>query len=229
MDLPSVRVHDALVAKGVENIHHANTVLTACQFLRVKALLSRGTVESRGLKQTPQHSDKLDKRNSIWFDVFTDLVDIHERASTENHYGPVLFVLDLSLIERAYTGRIWLTKLNPTKWKGKSRQERWFQSSEDLNDNFSYGTFNHMMVFRHCGGELPFRGFLKEIILDDPEMDTEEEADLFSAAYGALRLAMTDSGLDIPIRKRECATGCRCKRNYRRDTEGTYERFIPEI
>lgn len=85
MDLLSVRVHEALVAKGVENIHHANTVLTACQFLRVKALLSRETVESRGLKQTPQHSDKLDKRNSIWFDVFTDLVDIHERASTENH------------------------------------------------------------------------------------------------------------------------------------------------
>ncbi len=229
MDLQSLRVHQALVAKGVENIHHANTVLTACQFLRVKALLSRGTVESRGLKQTSQYSDKLDKRYSMWFDVFTDSVDIHARAGTENRYGPVLFVFDVSMIERAYTGRIWVTKLNPTKWRGRSKKERWFQSSDDLNDNFSYGTFDHMIVFRHCGGELPFRGFLREIILDNPEMETKEDVDLFSAAYGALRLAMTDSGLDVPIRKRECATGCQCKRNYRRARKNIYERFIPGI
>lgn len=228
MDLPSLRLYEALVAKGVENMHHANTVLTACQFLRMKALLSRGTVESRGLKQTSQYSDRLDKRYSIWFDVFTDSVDIHARARMENRYGPVLFVFDISLIARAYTGRIWVTKLNPTKWKGRSQEERWFQSRDDLNDNFSYGTFDHMIVFRHCGGDVPFRGFLKEIVLDDPEMETEEEADLFSAAYGALRLAITDSGLDVPIRKRKCPNGCQCKRNYRA-TPSTYERFIPEI
>ena len=186
-------------------------------------------MEHRGLSQTPQNSDKLDKRYSIWFDVFTDSVDIHRRARSENHYGPVLFVLDLRLIEQVYTGRVWVTKRNPTKWRGKARRERWFQSVEDLNNNFSYGSFDHMIVFRHCGGELPFRAFLKEIILDDPGMKTDKGADLFSVAYGALRLAMTDSKFDIPIRKRKCASGCRCKRNYRRTARTTYERFVPDI
>jgi hypothetical protein len=170
-------------------------------------------VDRRGLNQTPQSSDKLDKRKSIWFDVFTDSVDIHEKAATENHYGPVLFVLDLSLIQRAYTGRVWLTKLNPTKWNSRPRQERWFQSVEDISDNFCYGNFDHMIVFRHCGGELPLGRFLKEIILDDPQIETKNKIDLFSAAYGALCLAMTDSALDARIRKRKCAAACRCRRN----------------
>ena len=56
MDLPSLKVYENLTAKGVENLHHANTVLTACQFLRVRTLLSRGTLESRGLKQNPAAS-----------------------------------------------------------------------------------------------------------------------------------------------------------------------------
>lgn len=228
MDLSSLRVYEELVRKGVESIHHANTVLAACQFLREKALLSRGTVERRGLLQTGQHSDDLDKRYGLWFDVFTDSVDIHERASTENHYGPVLFVLDVSVIEKTYTGRIWVTKLNPTKWKGTAHDERWFQSKDDINHNFSYGTFDHMIVFRHCGGELPFGRFLEEIILDDPEM-SKDKADLYSVAYGALRLAMTDAGLNIPIRRRKCARRCGCVDHYQNKPNTTYRRFVPVI
>jgi hypothetical protein len=229
MDLPSKPVFDALASEGVSRIHHANTVLTACHFIRSKALLSRGSVEARGLKQTKQSSDGLDKRYSIWFDVFTDSVDIHARAKRANHYGPVLLVFDAAIIEEAYTGRIWVTRENPTKWQGKARENRWFQSIEELRSEFTYGTFDHMIVFRHCGGELPFGSYLKKVILDDPRMTTEEGADLFSAAYGALRLAMTDSGIDIPIERRICEPSCRCRRDYRNGPEMAYERFMPEI
>jgi len=229
MDLPSSVVHNALAAVGATHIHHANTVLTACHFLRAKGLLSRGTVEHRGLPQTPQQSDGVDKKYGIWFDVFTDSVDIHARANSENHYGPVLFVLDLDLVAKAYTGRIWVTKLNPTKWRGTIDAERWFQSKADLEENLVYGTFDHMVVFRHRGGELPFGKFLTRLVLDDPEVETEDGLDLYSVAYGALRLAMTDAGLDIPIERRACAAACRCKRHYRDNDDSTLERFLPYL
>jgi len=229
MDLPSSQVHKAFVNIGADFIHHANTVLTACQFLRERALLSRGTIERRGLLQTEQSSDGLDKKYGIWFDVFTDSVDIHKRASTENIYGPVLFVFDVGLIQKAYTGRVWVTKLNPTKWDGKTKRQRWFQSKEDLKTNLTYGTFDHMIVFRHCGGELPFGKYLRKIILDDPGMKTKDGVDLYSAGYGGLKLAMTDAGLDIRIQKRICTPKCRCKRNYQRSPKETRGRFFPEI
>ena len=139
MDLPSKDVYKVLKGKGIGTIHHANSVITACQFLRDGALLSRGTIERRGMFQTPQSSDDVDRKRGLWFDVFTDSTDIHARAGQVNFYGPVLFVLDADLIYKAYTGKVWVTKLNPTKWHGVPRDERWFQSDEDLTENFKEG------------------------------------------------------------------------------------------
>lgn len=230
MDLPSTRVHEVLVSKGVRRLYHANTVLTSSHFIRDKSLLSRGTAAIRRLKQTPQYSDRLDKRYSVWFDVFADSVDIHSRARTANRYGPVTFKFDVALIAESYTGGVWVTKLNPTKWTGKSREKRWFQSIGDLEDNFEYGTFDHMIVFRHCGGVLPFSSFLQLILLDDPDMVTEDEgADLFSLGFGALRLAMSDADLDVTIRRRPCAAGCACKHAYQLDPTGTHAKFFPAL
>lgn len=229
MDIPSKHVFDALIDEGIDELHHANSVATACQFLRSRSLMSRGTVERLGITQTPQSSDDLDKRYGIWFDVFADSVDIHNRARRANAYGPVMFVFDTELINRSYTGRIWVTKLNPTKWSGKSEKQRWFQDKEDLEDNLTKGTFDQMLVFRHCGGELPFKKFLKRIILDDPQRTTEEDVDLYSMAVGALRLAMSDSGLDIPIERRVCRAGCKCNDNYGEDDERLYMMFDPKI
>ena len=229
MDILPKHVFKALKASGVRSIYHANSLITSCQFLRHGALLSRGSVERLGFKQTPQTSDELDKRHSVWFDVFVDSVDIHDRASQENFYGPVLFVMDTALIEKSYTGKIWVAKLNPTKWSGKTQKQCWFQSKEDLETNFEYGDFDHMVVFRHCGGELPFRSYLREIVIDDPKIRTEEGVDLFSMAYGAVQLAMSDRGADVPIRKRDCGAHCRCRKNYRANEAHTIQMFWPGI
>lgn len=228
MDLPSSTVWDVLADKGVEKLHHANSVLTSCQFLRQKALLSRGVVERSGLKQTAQTSDTVDRRYSLWFDVFADGVDIHDRASRINQYGPVVFVLDTEALRDIPTGRIWVTKLNPTKWKGVPREERWFQSRKDLEDNFVYGTFDQMIVFRHCGGLLPIEDCLKEIIIDDLDQSVGGY-DLASTAFGALTLAMSDSGLEVPIVKRDCVAACTCRRHYTRKSNEhrTIEMFFP--
>lgn len=225
MDIPSKHVYQALDDKGVRTLHHANSVITACQFLRSRSLMSRGTVERLGVRQTEQSSDQLDKRYGIWFDVFVDSVDIHARARRSNVYGPVLFEFDSRIIEKTYTGRIWVTKLNPTKWADRSEGQRWFQDKNDLETNFVRGEFDQMVVLRHCGGELPFKSYLNRIVLDDPQQETPEGVDLYSSAHGALTLAMADSGLDVPIERRVCAAGCRCIGNYRADRARCRELF----
>lgn len=229
MDIPSQHVFSVLTEKGVAELHHANSVATACQFLRSKALMSRGTVERMGLMQTAQDSDEVDRRYSIWFDVFVDSVDIHARASRANVYGPVLFVFDLTLIDRNKTGRIWLTKENPTKWAGKPDKERWFQGKDELSSDFLKGRFDQMIVLRHCGGVLPFGRHLKKIILDDPKIETDEDVNIYSMAVGALRLAMQDAGIDVPIERRQCNAGCACKAYWKGDDERLFKMFDPKV
>lgn len=228
MDIPANTVFDVLENNGVEHLYHANSVLTSSQFLRSKSLVSRGSVERLDVAQTEQSSDQADKRHSVWFDVFADAVDIHHRVRNVNHYGPVLFELSLDIIRRSHTGRVWITKLNPTKWAGMKRRERWFQSKEDLEENFVAGNFDHMIVFRHCGGALPFGNFLQRIILDDPHMKVEG-IDLFSAGFGALALAMSDAGLRVPITRRKCRAQCGCTKTYAKADDRAVKMFLPGV
>jgi len=212
----------------MDELHHANSVATACQFLRSRSLMSRGTIERLGVTQTPQVSDDLDKRKSIWFDVFMDSVDIHHRANRANVYGPVLFVIDAKIIKQTYTGHLWVTKLNPTKWSGKPDKDRWFQGKNDLEENFILGQFDHMIVARHCGGQLPFKSYMKKIIIDDPERETEDGIDFYSMAIGALWLAMKDASLDVPIERRQCRKNCKCKNYWGEDKDRLFQMFNPK-
>ncbi len=233
MEIPSRRVFEILKDKGIEYIHHANSVITSCQFLRKQSLMSRGTIDRAGLFQTEQKSDRIDKNLGIWFDIFADSVDIHDRAKRANLYGPVLFELDVELIANAYTGRVWITKCNPTKWdRNRKPEKRWFSSAEDLEENFRDGTFDHTIVFRHCGGELPIKKYLNKIILDDPMLVLETkkyDIDYFSMAYGAISLAMTEGGIDVPIEKRKCPSNCSCIEDYNDGTIDASKMFRPRI
>jgi len=92
------------------------------------------------------------------------------------------------------------------------------------------GRFDQIIVFRHSGGELPFKDFLKEIILDDPEITRKKDGlDYFSMSYGALLLSMTEGGIDVPIRKRSCKKKCSCLEDYRNDKDWTRNMFLPKI
>jgi hypothetical protein len=229
MHIPSVHVFKAISASGVTELHHANSIATACQFIRSRSLMSRGTVERLGIAQTAQASDEADKSYSVWFDVFLDSVDIHNRANCANVYGPVLFVFDINIINANETGRIWVTKCNPTKWDKKNEEERWFQDKNDLTKNFVLGRFDQMIVLRHCGGSLPFGKHLKKIILDDPVMDTTEQVDIYSMAVGALRLAMQDADINVPIERRKCRPKCSCKNEWGSDDSRLFKMFDPKI
>lgn len=230
MELPASDVFEVLANHDVKHLHHANSVITACQFLWEGSLLSRGTVERRGLLQTTQTSDLLDKKYSLWYDVFLDSVDIHERAGRANSYGPVLFVLDIERLRAQYTGHIWISKLNPTKWAGVAPGERWFTSVEDLTKHFVHGRFDQMIVFRSSGGELPLQDCLEKIVLDDPQQVLKLlNADYYAIGYGAMKLAMTESEIDVPIIRRKCDEACKCITHYAANANRTKAMYMPKV
>ena len=229
MDLAARHVRNVLVNANVTQLHHANSVATACQFLKNASLMSRGNVERRNLPQSPQSSDALDRRHGIWFDVFLDSVDIHERAHNANLYGPVLFVFDVDMLSAGNTGRLWVTKQNPVRWTRVGDRRYWFQDKDDLDENFVRGDFGQMILLRHCGGEVPFGGHLQRIIVDDPVGTWANNIDMYSMAVGALRSAMQEGGIDVPIRRRKCRAGCGCDDRWWQDQDRLRMMFHPVL
>lgn len=215
MELNALEVLKVLREKEVEFLYHANTLATSCTFMRSGALLSRGTVEQRGLKQSPQYSDALDKKYGIWFDVFLDTVDIHACAKRDNMYGPVLFVLNTDTLLTQSAPPIWVTKKNPTDWQdGEPVAERWFQSIQELRGSFSKNGFGHMLVLRHIGGVLPLKENLKRVILDKlPDGLLTRQVNVESYCRGALMSAALP-GTKGRYYNRVCQPGCRCQANY---------------
>jgi len=216
MQILSKRIYEILKDKGVSSIYHANSVITACHFLRNRCVMSRGSVDKHGLFQTSQISGQIGKNYGIWDDVFTDSVDIHRLAGNANSHGPVLFEFDIEIIRNTYTGKVWVTKSNPSEWEVETKHERrWFVSANDLDHYFTHGNSDHMTVFRHCGGKLPIQNHLRKIILDDPQLKIDSnQIDCFSMAYGAISLAMREGGLEVPIEKRVCDADCGCRDDY---------------
>lgn len=230
MELNAKDVYEVLLANKIDSLNHANSVITSCQFLRYGALISRGIIERKNWGQTSQASDELDKEFSIWNDVFVDSVDIHERANRANAYGPVLIKIDPSILISEYTGNIWVTKSNPTKWHTENVEERWFQSLEELKSNFSKGTFDQMIVFRHSGGELPIKNYVKEILLDDPKIENGPNFDIYSFALGALRFALEEGGMrNVAIKKRVCSPRCKCIDNYNNNLSNMATMYAPWV
>ncbi len=83
-------------------------------------------------------------------------------------------------------------------------------------------------MYQCIAGALPFKKYLKRIILDDPNIQTEDNVDFYSMAVGALHLAMQDWGLDVPIQRRQCRQGCNCKEYWTRDSDRLFQMFDPK-
>lgn len=205
-------VRQVLADKGVSRIFHANSVKTSLSLLKLGGLASRARVEASGLAQTNQISDALDRKYNIWNDIFMDSVDIHERISDRNHYGPVLFSIDLGVLGALASGsEVFVTKKNPTKWKDSDSQEdRYYNDVNDLYGNVVVGDFDHMLVIRHSSGLVKFDGFLKNVILDVP---VSGGGDYFDKAKAALENGLKDAGLSAAVSARSCSY-CRCNQSY---------------
>lgn len=230
MELNTLEVFKLLKAKGMNELFHANTVATSCGFLEKGALISRGSMERLGLKQTPQYTDSIDKYYSLWYDIFLDSSDIHYTIKDINQYGPVLFVIDLAILNNAANGNVWITKCNPTEWKNVEESKRWFVSLKDVEDNYSIGVFGYHLVFRHCGGELNIKEHLKEIVLDNPQMlkPDDKSADLYTFSSDVLLNSLKRGGFNISITQRSnCQPACICDRTYKHNKDLTIDKFYP--
>ncbi len=229
MQLSSRDVFTHLLQSGVTHLHHGNTVTTSCEFIRQKQLIARGCMDRLGLNQTAQASDANDKAQGVYFDIFLDSVDIHNRASRRNVYGPVLFKLSVERLRAMDLPPLWVTRSNPLYWNANTtHQEKWFETIGQLQLEFMVGRFNQMIVMRHIGGVLPLADCLEEIVLDDPQM-AEGQLGYFSLSIGAVLLARTSSTTPLPFafQKRTCAAGCACTNEYQADRAATLELFVP--
>lgn len=206
-------VYRILRSRNVLNLFHANSVKTSISLLRLGGLASRKAVEQASLAQTSQYTDAIDKKFGIWGDVFMDTVDIHDRISDRNKYGPVSFVMDISFLNHLpETTRVLVTRLNPSKWTDTDRDERrYFMSAGDLSAGLSIGDFDQMLVIRIAGGIIHFGESLLSINLDDPK-STQAASPEYGAAERALREA-AENRIDVEIVRRECSP-CRCVSSY---------------
>lgn len=218
-ELDANEVHTKLKKSGVDHLYHANTVRTSCTFFREGHLLSRGTLDVRGLDQTPQYIDRNDKEFSLWYDVilwydiFLDTIDVQDRLKRPNHYGPVLFAFSIEIMLEDWLTSVWITKSNPANWEKEniSYPDRYFNESElhDSYDPVATDAFAKHIVLRNIGGVLRLRPHLAKLILDDPERPwpNYENFDLLSMAWGALKNASRVGGFgpnDFKVETREC-------------------------
>ncbi|MFM2055997.1 MAG: hypothetical protein RLY71_382 [Pseudomonadota bacterium] len=201
-------LYNFLRCKNINNLYHANSMKTSVSLLKLKGLASRKYVEDKNLPQTIQATDAKDKMFGIWNDIFVDTIDIHKRGSRRNHYGPVLFCLDIKIfLSLPNDASVFITKSNPSKWTcDLVDSEKYFLRLEDLAIGFSYGTFDQTLVIRLKNGFLSFDGFLSKIILDDPcEL---KPSTVFNDSMQII------SKFGYNVFSRDCRAGCKCVEGY---------------
>lgn len=163
MRIPNQEFYNFLKSKGVTHLFHANTEKTSTSFIQQCGLLSRGAMEQNGMPLSYQYSDQRDKEVGVWFDIFLDDVDIHERASKRNLYGPVLFRYELDILLNN-TFHIYVTKSNPADWM--PNHTNYFLNMDEISNGYRVGTFEQMITLKNMTVPLYFLPSTT-IILDD--------------------------------------------------------------
>jgi len=226
MELRANRVHEVLQSKGIEELHHANTVVNTSTYLREGKLLARGVADEQGLIQSGQQTDTDDVRYGLWYDIFLDTVDIHDRKGGRNYYGPVLFSFDVEVLAEEWLATLWVTRENPQNWtQDDDHEDRWFVSVEDVEQNFRPTDFGSSIVLRSIGGKLRVEDYLTRITVDVPDREMYGVG-LHDYTIGALHASCATTDLFPDIYPRECPEGCNCKSEYGRMRDDTIEKFF---
>ncbi|GGX24210.1 hypothetical protein GCM10007242_34600 [Pigmentiphaga litoralis] len=172
-------------------------------------------MEQRGLPQSVQYTDALDQQLGVWGDIFLDTVDIHSRISNINLYGPVLFTFDLDFLDDLdEETRVLITRSNPTRWKTTtSHEDRYFADADRLDEGFSAGDFNQMLVIRTPTKVIKFSDKLDRIVLDYPSLNKDAE-EIFDKAQHALVRSLGKSLVGTDVIRRHCRINCKCGATY---------------
>jgi hypothetical protein len=230
MKLDNESLHTLFIEKGILYLNHANTVSTSITFFEQNGLLSRGAIENKGLYQSPQSSDVLDKIFNVWNDVFLDTVDLHGYFPRQNLYGPILFKISIDFLLTENLD-IWITKNNPIYWTAETPEnEKYFVSVEELNDNWNlYQRQKKMVTIKNQLDPILF-DYIYQIIVDDPKVKINE-IHLFNEARKAIK-NVVEHNLKIKNKftTRICKS-CFCTSNYLNDVNKTDLKrlFLPKI
>ncbi|MBE5321859.1 hypothetical protein IM793_22075 [Pedobacter sp. MR2016-19] len=217
MRLNNEELYNFFVEKEILALYHANTVGTAATYFSSGGILSRGYVEAKGLFQTPQSSDDIDKVLDVWNDIFIDTTDLHSYFNRENHYGPVLFELDRELIKDE-SFEIWITKNNPIYWKKETPlEQRYFQDIDELKDKWDgIQRQRKMITIRNANGPILFN-YVRRIIVDDPKVsitDGYDKIHVFNQMFHRIKATIPDDHqLKGKFIMRTCGS-CWCTDNY---------------
>lgn len=218
-------IYQILKNKGIEYLHHANTVATSITFIENRALLSRHYVETKGYYQTPQMSDNEDKKYDVWDSVFLDGEDLHKRYNQANKYGPILFKLKLEILNSPIIQGIYVTKNNPWYWKEHTKpDEKFYKSVKEVNRDYLTGKkvdSRIMFTIRSPNNEIKLNKFLHSIEIDIPKLIVNVKAggemSVGDYAVNAIQESLNLNGLGhIPISKRHAGEFrfCKCTLNY---------------
>ncbi|CUB03542.1 hypothetical protein [Marinomonas fungiae] len=209
MKLNNLELHEFLSSKNITHFFHANTVATSSFFIKAGGLLSRGDVEKMGGKQTEQSSDDLDKNFDVWFDIFLDTTDLHSFFSRQNHYGPVLFKINIDFLLDSDLD-VYVTKNNPIYWSNSMKEEdRYFIDVQELSDSWATRKRQRMMfTIRKPGGPILFNS-VEEVIIENPKVLIGEEK--IDPLHEGIKI-LTASGLNR-YSIRDCYN-CFCESNY---------------
>lgn len=216
-------LYEVLQSKGVQYLHHANTITTSLTFIEQRALLSRYYIESNELVQTSQKSDQEDKDFDVWDHVFFDGADLHVRYRRANVYGPVLFRVKLSLLKSHIVKHIFVTKTNPMYWRRSMQlSERYYSRLEDVDNEYLTGKVLDsyiMFTLRGPNNAVKLNKYLDSIVLDSPNiiigMKTGGTKQLLAYSEGKIKEALQENRLShIPVIIRSCPIHCGCRFNY---------------
>ncbi|OQP65419.1 hypothetical protein A3860_17295 [Niastella vici] len=226
-------LYELLIAKGVRNLHHANTVKTSLTYITNDALLSRHYVESLALVQTSQYTDEKDKELGIWDSVFLDGLDLHKKFVKPNKYGPILFYIDLSLLLDSEFSWVRVTKSNPDSWRPP--ETSFFENVNDINQNYLSGNKlddgRIMFLFDNPDKKISLSKYCRKIVVDDPRIElTFSDGTVTKIAEmvkASIEKAIDDckiTGIDVEIRHPNL-DGCNCYHLYKRMYEHSKEIF----
>lgn len=215
MKLNNLELYKLLKEKDISSFFHANTLTTSLTYIENKGLMSRGLVEKKGLNQTVQNSDDIDKKFDVWNDIFIDIVDLHGHFPRQNLYGPILFKFNIEFLKDDKFD-IYVTKNNPIYWKESDTDEdKYFQSVEELRTKWDeYAIQRKMFTIKNTSAPILFE-YLKEIILDDPRVQVKKESIVFSEKLTEELEKVIDKNI-IPkdlFKWRQCSA-CFCRDNY---------------
>ncbi|SEC25200.1 hypothetical protein SAMN04489761_2491 [Tenacibaculum sp. MAR_2009_124] len=215
MKLNNKDLYNLLSEKGIHHLYHANTVGTSRTFIEQGGLMSRGAVESKGLNQTPQSSDAIDKVFDVWNDVFLDTVDLHTYFSRQNYYGPVLFKLTTDFLNEIDLD-VWVTKDNPINWNVEmTDKQKYFVSVEELSENWEQYQRQRKMTTIKNNMDSILMDYVEEVIVDNPAVQiTKTGLVFFNQAMADLKETLKiNPPLKNKFKTRTC-NGCFCRDNY---------------